>query len=215
MRPLLLLLSILAGCASPSSSAPFQAQPAAPAPARALAGSTIPDLVQDDEPPLVAAVRNGTDGRLLIMGLWGDGRMVWSADPVFGGRPYFEVKLHGERLYGVLHSFRRLFARWTGSALEYHPEGASHVELICTVGGADRRLASWHESFETNSELAMSQLGVLRLGGRSRDDVLAGASPDYRRFRILWDDIRRLMRTLEVGNPSVPSDVTVALPPPR
>ena len=109
---------------------------------------------------------------------------------------------------------RSLFARWDGPALEYHPEGASHVELICTVGGSERRLASWHESFESNGELAVNQNGVFKLDGRSRADALAEASSDYRRFRTLWGDVRLLMRALKTGGPAAsPGGAVLPLPP--
>ena len=82
MRLLLPLLSILASCAGPLGGGPSQAQSALAAPAHAIADSTTPDLLKAQEPPLVSAVRNGPDGRSLIMGLWGDGRMVSSIDAV-------------------------------------------------------------------------------------------------------------------------------------
>lgn len=215
MRLFIPLLSLLAGCAGPSSGALSEVQPVTPSPAHAFADSAVPDLVQYQEAPLVSAVRNGADGRSLIMGIWGDGRVVWSSDTIFGGAPYFEVLVDGDRLYGALHSFRRLFARWPGSVLEYHPEGASHVELVCTVGGEDRRLASWHESFETNSELVVTEHGVTQLDGRSREEVLASAGAGYRHFRVVWNDVRRMMRGLGVEPSPVPSEVSVVLPPPR
>ena len=166
MRPLLplpLLLG-LAGCASTILGTPTALPTILDVPAHAVIDPTPPDLVEVEEAPLVSAVRNGPDGRVLILGLWADGRLVWSEDPIFGGAPYWEHFLDPARVSGVLHAFGRLFDRWQGDLLEFHPPGASHVELVCQVGGEDRRLASWHESFELNAEMVVTEQGVEALG---------------------------------------------------
>jgi hypothetical protein len=214
MRPPCLILLGLLGCNSPSR---WSAPPAAtPRPAVILSEPCPPAVDPGPERPLVAAVRNGAGERALIMGLWADGRLLWSADPLFGGPPFQETRLDGDRLAGMLNSFGRLFDRWEGPLIEYHPEGASHIELVCTAGGHDRRLASWHEAFERNPALVVTDRGVEDLDGRERARVWAEADPDYRRFRLLWGDVRALMRGIVPAQAEPPTPlVAPLLPPPR
>ncbi len=187
----------------PTSSLPLEVEIEAPPPE------------PEPEPPLVAAVRHGADGSVLILGLWTDGRLVWSEDPVFGGPPFLEAQVEPERLPEILHGFARLFDRWPGETLDYRPSGASHVELVCTVGGRDRRLSSWHESFERNPEMIVTEAGVERLDQRRRQDVLAAADPDYRRFRVLWKDVRYLMHGMIPADVVPSTDQPILLPAAR
>lgn len=217
---LLLLVPALAACTSDSrwAAPPAVVQP----PSHAVSDPSPPVIdrpfhavLSREEAPLVSAVRNRSRDRVLILGLWADGRLVWSEDPVFGGPPYHEDRLDPARLRDVLRGFDRLFDRWEGPVLEYHPPGASHVELVCLVGGRDRRLASWHESFERNPEMVVTGMDVERLEGGSRARVLAGLDPDYRRFRVLWRDVRSLMRGLLPVEARPAVSPTPILPAPR
>ncbi|MDA1264225.1 MAG: hypothetical protein O2816_04005 [Planctomycetota bacterium] len=227
MRPRLacfLCLSALA-CSSPSQ---WETPPPAAGPAasgvpqtravREVAGPGLAGLA--DAAPLVCAVRNGADGRALILGLWGDGRVVWSQDPIFGGPPYLEYHLDAEQIQTILYTFERLFSRWGPDVLEFHPQGAEHVELVCHVGGRDRRLASWHERFERSPTMVVTPDGVELLAERDRREVWAQAGEDYQRFRVLWNDVRRVMRGLVPERPVAEGPVVarpdgLVLPAPR
>lgn len=215
MRNLLLLLPVLAACSS-TNNWPVAPEPQAERASDAPADTAEPsEVLGVEELPLVCAVRNGADGRSLLLGLWEDGRLVWSADPVFGGAPYREAQLDPMRVDGVLRCFALLFDRWDGEVLEQHPPGAEHVELICSVGGQDRRMASWHEQFEADEGLVVTQDGVLLLDGRSREEVLAASTSDYLRFRVLWNDVRRVMAGLAPPEARQSSRGSFLLPAPR
>jgi len=142
------------------------------------------------EEPCFAILRRRSGGSDLILGLWEDGWLVWSADPIFGGPPLLERRILGERLDPLLHCIDRLFSRAGGDSIAYHAPRAGHVELYTSIGGRPRRLVSWHESFERNSGFVVTERGVEALEGRPRAQVAAGADSAYRRFRVLWRDLR-------------------------
>jgi len=215
MRLYPLLLPVLCACAGTDRGAWPQPPTVFSLPSHAVADPTLPDVVEISEAPLVSAVRDGADGRVLILGLWADGRLRWSADPILGGPPYQEHHLDRERLNSALHCFGQLFDRWPGEVLEYRTEEVGHVELVCLVGGEDRRLVSWHESRELNSAVLVTEHGVERLDARPRHEVLAACDPEYRRFRVLWDDVRRLMRALAPADAPLVVEPAHVLPGPR
>ena len=210
MHRVLSLLLCLCACAAPPRAASTTGGSAS-----LVVDPTPPHLLVGREVPLVSAVREDADGRVLILGLWADGRLVWSEDRVFGGPPYHETHLGPKRTSDALHVFGRLFDRWEGDLLAYHPPGASRVELIYGAGGKDRRLASWHEAFERNPEMVVTERGVEPLGKRSRAEVLAGCSREYRRFRVLWKDVRRMMEGLVPRKGPRVTLAEPALPAPR
>ena len=218
MRPLLLSLAAMVAMTACSSTNNWPAAPAPDAEEEVtveISDPGLPGVLEVEEVPLVCAVRNGADGRSLLLGLWADGRLVWSEDPVFGGAPYLEARLGPTRLSSVLRCFALLFDRWDGDVLEHHSPGADHVVLICRVAGRDRRMASWHEIFERDADLVVTQDGVVVLDGRPREVVLATRSADYLRFRVLWSDVRRLMAGLPPAEAPESAGDGYVLPAPR
>ncbi len=53
-------------------------------------------------------------------------------------------------------------------------------------------MQSWHEQFESNTNLVVIDGWAEPLDGRSRDSAIKNWSAEYRNFRRLWSDVRLL-----------------------
>src|SRR5215211_6076950 len=99
LAPLPLLLSFLVGC-RPSQPAVSQPTPQpstrATAPATTRPTGPVAAVWYDIGYPPPGVVLN--ESRRLIVGIWGDGRVVWSDDRVKGGGPYRTARVAPQRV---------------------------------------------------------------------------------------------------------------------
>lgn len=132
-------------------------------------------------------VRGGRGGDRGILAGWSDGRLVWSADQVNGGPPYYDRAIDAERITNIP---RELAAHGVapGTEMRYTGPDATWSNLQ-VFHGAHKvlDLGSWHEPAEARADLVVTATGIEPLGNRTRDEVLARQPAEYRAFRELWD----------------------------
>ena len=99
MKPRHLCVPLLASAAGAAPSGD-PVSPAPPLPPQTALSVTDLDRPSDAqrggeslEEPCFAILRRRSGGSDLILGLWEDGWLVWSADPIFGGPPLLERPL--------------------------------------------------------------------------------------------------------------------------
>lgn len=129
----------------------------------------------------------------VVVAVWTDGRMVWSAKLQDGGPPYEQGSIGPEKARSMLDEIRSAFLMTTGrDSVDFSSFGPdSDYTVIALMDGPSRlRLRSWHEQFEANPNLVVTDWGVRELGDRSREEVLAMEAEDYRQFRELWSFVR-------------------------
>lgn len=129
----------------------------------------------------------------VVVAVWTDGRIVWSAKRQDGGPPYEQGSIGPENARSMLDEIRSAFLMTTGrDSVDWSSFGPdSDYTVIALMDGPSRlRLRSWHEQFEANPNLVVTDWGVTELGDRSRDEVLAEEPEDYRQFRALWSFVR-------------------------
>ena len=117
-----------------------------------------------------------SEAPLLILALWSDGTMVWSADQSRGGPPYRTGNV-GPAAFSELAKYvlrndalgdSRLRRSWA-------PWDAPFTTILIRSGGRELRMRSDHD-----------------LNGLSPEESGSHEmSEDYRAFRVFWDDVRR------------------------
>lgn len=143
----------------------------------------------------------GPPFRQLIAAGWDNGLMVWRTGAPVDGRELLVSRNVGAT---VAHDLaRELFGELRGSdgALHYGPD-SEHLELFVCADGRCVRAATWHEGFELNPNLVCTEHGVGSLAGRSRDEVLAECSAEYRQFRSAWASARAKISAMAEASPS-------------
>ncbi len=135
----------------------------------------------------------------LIVAIWKNGRIVWGADPADGGPPYYVGTIRPDQVRAVLETISQM-GLFDDPDIERHrinygPD-APFIAIAIDDGTRCQQLSSWHELFERNSTLVATEQGIESLNGRNRDEVLAGCSAGYRKFREVWEQIRKLLRDI-------------------
>jgi hypothetical protein len=133
----------------------------------------------------------------LIVGIWPDGRMIWSRDQRSGGRPYLSARVEPKSVQALLDRFERenVFDEkdfrhsWVGPDSPF-------TTIWLQSGDRQTRLESWHEQFETQPHLVALSIGVTALNGRTRENALQNDTKEYQRFRQIWADLRNAVATL-------------------
>jgi len=158
----------------------------------------VPVLTPENTPIFSLIAHTKTGERQLILGLWEDGALIWSDDTLNGGAPFRYRTLSGDHLTGVVHRLWTLFNRVDEDHVSYVRDDAPFIEMRAEGARRSKRLDSWHETFESNTNLVVTSQAVEALAGRSRTNVLASDDEDYRYFRIVWSDIKLLFNGLKL-----------------
>jgi hypothetical protein len=168
---------------------------------------TVPGL------KVVAPGERADFGPKIVVAAWGDGKIVWSESAIEGGRPYRQGRFPREKLDALLASLDRQGA-FTNAALTRGWVGpdAGFSTIVIADGSRRLKLQSWHELFETNSNLVATVHGITPLDGKKREDVLRDQPEGYRQFRETWSAIRRGLTEL-VPATSEPYEGKIPLPP--
>ena len=143
-------------------------------------------------------VAPGTDsGPHLIVGIWPDGRIVWSRDQQRGGSPYLSVRVEPQQVQALLDRFER---ERVCDAKSFRHSWFGPDSSITTIwlqsATQHTRLQSWHEGFEAQPHLVALSSGVTSLNGRTREDALRKDTTEYQRFRQIWSDLRSSISAL-------------------
>jgi len=151
-------------------------------------------------PPTLAIYRTGgmpAPGRTNIVGpqviaaMWTDGTVVWSESRTNGGPPYRSAEIPSERLAAFLHSLEQdgVFDDPMRTRSYVGPD-AGFTTIAIDDGRRQLRMRSWHEGFESRSNLVVTAQGVGVLGDRDRAQIMREQPEAYRRFRAIWSEIR-------------------------
>jgi hypothetical protein len=116
----------------------------------------------------------------LIVGVWADGHVVWSQDPVHGGPPYYLGTIDRTRVDrffewlaadGVLEDTLLNVAR-------FGPD-STFTTLLVRDRAKQLKMQSWHEGAEASGKLVAMSSGLQGLDGRRRANVLRSETREY------------------------------------
>lgn len=140
---------------------------------------------------------NGRAPQRLVFAAWPDGRVIWSEDQTQGGPPYRTATIHPARLEKALVTINRdgFFGDPALAQPKFGPDAQATVIYARTKRG-ELKMQSWHELYEADGKVVATDAGLTPLAGRSRPDILRGATPEYLYYRVAWADIRRLASAL-------------------
>jgi hypothetical protein len=166
-------------------------------------GERLPVIKGDNSRPLVAVWREDWSslakdlGPFLIAAFWPDGRTVWSKDNVMGGPPYYQGRISPEVLDKTLRELEseKVFSAPYARLGSFGPDSFFTAIYLSYRGNTflDR---SWHEIAERNPKMVATSRGIVALDGKTRDQVLAGDTEDYLKYRALWKGIRAKLASL-------------------
>ena len=128
----------------------------------------------------------------LIVGVWGDGTVVWSDDRATGGAPYRTARVDPAVVADLEQSLAaaELFEPING--VQFGPD-ASITVLAAEVGGKRQWLGTWHEPPRDNPQIVIDQRGIYAIKAGERPPE---PSPEYARFRKVWSESRRLIESV-------------------
>lgn len=133
----------------------------------------------------------------IVVGIWPDGRIIWSRDSIRGGPPYLSATIPNVRLAELLGSIeaQHLFGDRYLSQGQFGPDSA-FTTIWVQADGRRLKMRSWHELYETNPKVVALSNGLTALGGRTREDALRADKKDYQRYRSVWANLRKQISTL-------------------
>lgn len=129
--------------------------------------------------------------------VYSDGRMAWSKNGIRGGEPFQTGRTNPEQIHKLMSSLDKRGA-FTDKALTRAWFGPDAQTTIIEIrdGKKTLRMESWHELFELNPKLIVTARGgVETLGDRSREEVQKAQPEDYKRFRAVWDLVRKTVES--------------------
>lgn len=133
----------------------------------------------------------GFDGEMnrLIVGVWGDGRIIWSDDRARGGKPYRMGRVDPDRVRKLLADLQSAGLFQEPREVNFGPD-ASYTVVAAGSGEQRKWLGSWHEPKPTNLGTVIDQRGIHHVNpGEARPEP----SPDYTHFLGVWDRSRKLI----------------------
>ena len=143
----------------------------------------------------LAALGERADSPRLIAAVMGDGRVLWSENQIVGGRPYFQARIDAHRIDALRRAASLLVeGAAQGQRDNWFGPDSEVTRIRVALDGKSKEMASWHELFEGNPKLVVTDRGVEVLGERSRQEVEAGVSDEYRNFLDRWNRIRKAVR---------------------
>src|SRR5262249_5273764 len=76
----------------------------------------------------------------------------------------------------------------------FGPDSSYEVVLV-RLSDRELRLLSWHDLYADNPKVVVTSRGVEALEGRDRDAVIASEPEEYKRFLLVWSEIRSAVRS--------------------
>lgn len=166
------------------------------------------DKAADDTKPVTEAdtvlaiyVRNlglASSGKPeLVIGIWGDGQVVWSEDRVYGGAPYRSGTVDPKQVAALIARLRKdgVFDNEKLARSNFGPD-SKFTSILIKSGKQQLKMESWHELAEDSGKTVATSAGISSLNGRRRYDVLANDKAEYLHYRLVWAEIRASIATL-------------------
>jgi len=130
-----------------------------------------------------------SEKRRLIVGVWADGRVVWSDDRGKGGAPYREGQIEPRRVDELLRAIEAADFFNEKRTAFYGPD-ASHTVLAARNGEKKQQIGSWHEPASTRSNLVIDERGMHSL---QPGEARPAPSAQYATFLREWSATRKLI----------------------
>ena len=183
-RALVLLLTLLP---APGFAAAPASQPAtAPAPAPVAGVWCQPSGTR------VLAPGEPLEFHRLIVGIWGDGTVVWSDNRRTGGKPYWTGRIPRELVEKLLASLNTVGFFEPTKISGFGPD-ASITVIAAQAGDRRQWMGSWHDPPTTRPRAIFSEHGISAVApGEPRPKP----SADYQRFVEVWAESRRLIESV-------------------
>lgn len=145
-----------------------------------------------------------SSGPQLIFGLWPDGYMVCSTDPVRGGSPYGIASLPGDAFANLVTRWRHdgLFSKSVAEAstlslIDHHGD---FITIEIRSGSETFSARSGHECEEQAAFLAHLKAGKATFSSEvERMRLIAEADVESLRFRAIWNEVRLELQRLAAG----------------
>lgn len=140
---------------------------------------------------------DGRDRSGLVLAIWPDGHAVWSENKLNGGPPYRAGKVDPPRVAALLDRNRKdgLFTQPDLGRAHFGP-GSHFTTLYIKSGDEACTMQSWHEMFESNGKIAVTDSGAVALEGQARLDKLREEKADYLFYRFVWSELQTEMLRL-------------------
>lgn len=151
----------------------------------------------------------GIDGRppdQLIFAAWPDGRIIWSEHQVPGGPPYRTARIAPSKFADTFAKMQvdGLFDDKALSKTHFGPDSAT-TEILAKSKKQWLMMQSWHELYESNSNVIATEHGLTPVAGRTRMEIFRESAPEYIFYRFAWDELR-LAATALIPSESKPTD---------
>jgi hypothetical protein len=129
-------------------------------------------------------------GPQLIVGIWGDGSVVWSNDQVNGGPPYFTAQIKPQDVSAMLEKLRNVGVFDIPKLKDSHwgPD-SEFTTILVRAAGKELKMTSWHEIYEADGDVTAIH-GASGLGEKKLLAVLAEKPADYLHWRMTWLELR-------------------------
>ncbi|HSF15814.1 MAG TPA: hypothetical protein VLK65_09695 [Vicinamibacteria bacterium] len=127
----------------------------------------------------------------LVVAAWGDGRIVWSDDPLEGGPPYRTAAIPSAELETLLVRLDEdgIFDIEELARPQLGPD-SPFTSILLKHREKRLELRSWHELHEAGRAGIATGRGIVAREGRPRLDVLRSDTPEYLFFRLVWAELR-------------------------
>ena len=129
--------------------------------------------------------------RRLIVGVWGDGQVVWSDDRARGGKPYRVGRIEPAKVAKLLADLE------AGGLFEerrevYFGPDSSYTVIAAETSSKRKWLGSWHDPAPKNPNVVVDEHGLSAVApGQPRPKP----SPEYARFLEVWKRSRELIES--------------------
>ena len=200
----LTLTTALLWLAMQATTAASTSQPAAAATAPAATTRPVAAVWSQTSRPMPP----DGESRRLIVGVWGDGTVVWSADRATGGKPYRAGRIEVQRVEQLLAQLKAAAFFEEKRKYNFGPD-ASHTVLAAEGGGQHQQLGSWHEpAWDSNGRSVVTELGVVAVAPGEKPPE---PSPEYRKYLDVWAKSRRVIEAVipQEGQPLKTLDARV------
>ena len=158
---------------------------------RIVGESVFPVCAVQFDPGMPPARAGYVEPELSVMMVaFADGRVIWSANRVRGGAPYYVAHVGKEKISKLLPLLAESVA-FDDQALTrpWYALDSSYTSLsLCASRTNSLQMCTWHDYIESEKPGVVVREGgeEVPLLGRSREAILAQDSESYRRFRQTW-----------------------------
>jgi len=139
-------------------------------------------------------------GQGIIFRLYSDGTAIYSGDDFEVGPPYYTIKIPQDQITGFFDDMKRHEIFSGETQLFYSGPSSGCVRIYLNNDGQTLWFCSWHELYEDNPNLIVTEDGVFPLEGRDKTKIIESQDEDYKLFLSKWKFIRDSVKNLIKGS---------------